>query len=241
MLRCVNEERNQKHQNIGHVTLYKWRENSRSIRISVMLRRINEDRITEASEYQSVSWIVCEDFLCFYTYRVTGNVLRHSYLCLYECFCKELWQWLIHYSYAMLDTVHYPKYEYIWCRVSGYDKARYFSFNCSSWYRAPLWGPWPDLIFILSLWQLICCYSYRAPSLTRGRVCNLQWNRWLVRSLRTNYRLIWDCVPPSSPLTTRRDYGGSILTRLNTGCLVNFSDTLRMYLRNVGTKEDLVT
>jgi hypothetical protein len=30
------------------------------------------------------------------------------------------------------------------------------------------------------------------------------------------YRFIWDCVPSSSPLTTRRDYGGSILTRLNT-------------------------
>jgi hypothetical protein len=32
-----------------------------------------------------------------------------------------------------------------------------------------------------------------------------------------HYRLIWDCVPSSSPLTTRRDYGGVILTRLHTG------------------------
>jgi hypothetical protein len=32
-----------------------------------------------------------------------------------------------------------------------------------------------------------------------------------------NYRLIWDCVPSSSPLTTRRDYGEGILTRLCTG------------------------
>jgi hypothetical protein len=31
-----------------------------------------------------------------------------------------------------------------------------------------------------------------------------------------HYRLIWDCVPSSSPLTTRRDYGGGILTRLHT-------------------------
>jgi hypothetical protein len=30
------------------------------------------------------------------------------------------------------------------------------------------------------------------------------------------YRLIWDCVPSSSPLTTRRDCGGGILTRLHT-------------------------
>jgi hypothetical protein len=34
-----------------------------------------------------------------------------------------------------------------------------------------------------------------------------------------HYRLVWDCVPSSSPLTTRRDYGGVILTRLHTGCL----------------------
>jgi hypothetical protein len=30
-------------------------------------------------------------------------------------------------------------------------------------------------------------------------------------------RLIWDCVPSSSPLTIRRDYSGGILTRLHTG------------------------
>jgi hypothetical protein len=30
-------------------------------------------------------------------------------------------------------------------------------------------------------------------------------------------RLIWDCVLSSSPLTTRRGYGGGILTRLHTG------------------------
>jgi hypothetical protein len=29
-------------------------------------------------------------------------------------------------------------------------------------------------------------FLLRAPSLTRGRVCNLQRNRWLVRSVRTN-------------------------------------------------------
>jgi hypothetical protein len=45
-----------------------------------------------------------------------------------------------------------------------------------------------DQILSLSfffLWQLLCS-SCRGPSLTRGRVCNLQWNRWLIRSLRTN-------------------------------------------------------
>jgi hypothetical protein len=32
-----------------------------------------------------------------------------------------------------------------------------------------------------------------------------------------HYRLIWGCVLSSSPLTTRRDCGGGILTRLHTG------------------------
>jgi hypothetical protein len=36
--------------------------------------------------------------------------------------------------------------------------------------------------------------------------------------ITTHYRLIWDCVSTSSPLTTRRDYSGGILTRLHTGC-----------------------
>jgi hypothetical protein len=34
-----------------------------------------------------------------------------------------------------------------------------------------------------------------------------------------NYRLIWDCITSSSPLMTRGDYGGGILTRLHTGCI----------------------
>jgi hypothetical protein len=36
-------------------------------------------------------------------------------------------------------------------------------------------------------------------------------------TIAIHYRLIWDCVPSSSPLTTRRDCGGGILTRLHTG------------------------
>jgi hypothetical protein len=67
----------------------------------------------------------------------------------------------------------------------------------SSWYRAPLWGPWPDFILVLSLVTIACFSSCRAPLLTKGRVCNLQCNLWLVRSLSTNNHklpLIWDCV-----------------------------------------------
>jgi hypothetical protein len=56
----------------------------------------------------------------------------------------------------------------------------------------------------------------KASSLTRRRVCSLQWNHSLVQ-ITILYWLIWDCVPFLSPLTTRRDYGGGILTRLHTG------------------------
>jgi hypothetical protein len=40
-------------------------------------------------------------------------------------------------------------------------------------------------------------------------------------------RLIRDCVPFLSPLTTRRDYGGSILTRLHTGLTDFFLSEVR--------------
>jgi hypothetical protein len=42
------------------------------------------------------------------------------------------------------------------------------------------------------------------------------------------YCLIWDCVSFLSPLTTRRDYGGGILTRLHTG--LTYSTTYYYYL-----------
>jgi hypothetical protein len=56
----------------------------------------------------------------------------------------------------------------------------------------------------------------KASSLTRKRVCSLQCNHSLV-PITIHYRLIWDCVPFLSPLTTRRDYSGGILTRLHMG------------------------
>jgi hypothetical protein len=54
--------------------------------------------------------------------------------------------------------------------------------------------------------------------------------------ITTHYRLIWDCVPSLSPLTTRRDYGGGILTRLHTGfSWVNLRCTFHLisYKRNL--------
>jgi hypothetical protein len=47
-----------------------------------------------------------------------------------------------------------------------------------SWCRAFFWGPWPDLFFSL-VWQLLGYWS-REPSLTRGRVCSLQYSQSLV-------------------------------------------------------------
>jgi hypothetical protein len=61
----------------------------------------------------------------------------------------------------------------------------------------------------------------KASSLTRKRVCNLQCNHTLV-PITVFYRLIWDCVLFLSPLTTRRDYDGGILTRLHTGQPLRF-------------------
>jgi hypothetical protein len=90
----------------------------------------------------------------------------------------------------------------------------------SSWYQAFLWGPWPDIIFLIFSFDNYFVVVPRAPSLTRGRDCSLQCNRWLSGHwgpITIHYRLIWDCVPFLSPLTTRRDYGGGILTRPHTG------------------------
>jgi hypothetical protein len=41
-----------------------------------------------------------------------------------------------------------------------------------SWFRAPLWGPWPHFsLFPFFCWTI--ALRLGAPSLTRGRVCNL--------------------------------------------------------------------
>jgi hypothetical protein len=116
-----------------------------------------------------------------------------------------------------------------------------------------------DQFFFLEVFfrQLqVCCFV--APSLTRGRVCNLLYNCFwalpeqslLDRSpaeLRPYFTLLFEpppawrarfpylyppgtgwpsytpghWVPFLSPLTTRRDYGGSILPRLHTGQAVS--------------------
>jgi hypothetical protein len=85
----------------------------------------------------------------------------------------------------------------------------------SSGYRASFWDPWPDFILLFFFRLTITLFFFsRASSLTRKRVCNLQCNHSLV-PITILYRLIWNCVPFLSPLTTRRDYGGGILIRLH--------------------------
>jgi hypothetical protein len=51
-----------------------------------------------------------------------------------------------------------------------------------SWYRVPLWDLWPDIISCrnVAVWNLLSCI-YGAPTLTRGRVCNLRCNHSMVR------------------------------------------------------------
>jgi hypothetical protein len=70
---------------------------------------------------------------------------------------------------------------------------------------------------------------YKACSLTRKRVCSLQCNHSLV-PITIYYRLIWDWVSILSPLTTRRDYGGGIITRLHTGQGSGRISTLTLYV-----------
>jgi hypothetical protein len=67
-----------------------------------------------------------------------------------------------------------------------------------------------DQILSLSflLWQLICCSSCRALSLTRGRFWNLRCNRWLVRSLRTNDHTLPSHLRLCSPFVACYDSQG---------------------------------
>jgi hypothetical protein len=76
-------------------------------------------------------------------------------------------------------------------------------------------GPVTNFFSLLEIFfrQFQVCY-FVTPSLTRGRVCNL-----LYKSRRTHGHILLAHLrlcPSSSPLTTRRDYGGGILTRLHT-------------------------
>jgi hypothetical protein len=112
-----------------------------------------------------------------------------------------------------------------------------------SWCRAPLWGPMTRfyffsffcrkiaLLFVLGrpLWRedgsvicsAICQLTESRRTRTRLYPSTQRHTRNRMQTPKikiVHYCLIWDYwVPFPSPLTTRRDYGGSILTRLHTG------------------------
>jgi hypothetical protein len=69
-----------------------------------------------------------------------------------------------------------------------------------SWYRASLWDLRPDITSCrnVAVWNLRSCV-YGAPSLTRGRVCNLQCNHSMVRVTHnpTPYFTVSSETPPT--------------------------------------------
>jgi hypothetical protein len=69
----------------------------------------------------------------------------------------------------------------LWSRSRSYFTTDSQSVSIS-WYRVPLWDLRPDIISCrnVDVWNLRS-YISGAPSLTRGRVCNLQCNHSMVR------------------------------------------------------------
>jgi hypothetical protein len=98
----------------------------------------------------------------------------------------------------------------------------------SSWYRALLPGPWPDFIFILSFDIYFVVLPAARPlwredgSVTCSAIGDLS-GHW--GPITIHHRLIWDCVPFSSPPTTRRDYGGGSIALLHTGNLYRLNSS----------------
>jgi hypothetical protein len=72
-----------------------------------------------------------------------------------------------------------------------------------SWCQAPIWDLWPIFLSSWNFLQTVACY-FVAPSLTRGRVCNLLYNcfwalpeqsllgRSLTELTTIFYCLLWD-------------------------------------------------
>jgi hypothetical protein len=80
--------------------------------------------------------------------------------------------------------------------MTGFDPYPFFSDNC--FVVLPIRRP---------LWR-------EDGSVTYSEIAD--WSsHW--GTITIHYHLIWNCVPSSSPLTTRRDYGGGTLSRLPRG------------------------
>jgi hypothetical protein len=109
--------------------------------------------------------------------------------------------WLDHEAFHLLPSNARSGVEW-----SGVEFATDGQSASTSWCWAALWDPWPD--FTCSLVWHVLSSSCRAPSATRGWVCILQCTSLTVQSRKgpiiIYYCLIWDWVPFSSPLVTRR-------------------------------------
>jgi hypothetical protein len=127
-------------------------------------------------------------------------------------FCWSL-QWARLFTMTMFQVlVTWVKLSWVYLTADGQSTS-------SSWYRAPLWGPWQDFILILYLVTTVLPVGRPLWREDGSVTYNADWSgHW--GPITIHYRLIWDCVPSSSPLTTRRDYDGGIVTRLQTGILV---------------------
>jgi hypothetical protein len=147
---------------------------------------------------------------------------------------------------------------HFWLICSSLEQTEVWSWSWSRFYdrrsvgqsilvSGPYLGPMASFYNYRTFAVFILC----APSLTRGRICNLfvqfavnlrskssgNQDHILQSHLRPPPQpggpcpciksprnrvgcpsyTSWHCVPFTSPLTTRRDYGGGILTRLHTG------------------------
>jgi hypothetical protein len=95
----------------------------------------------------------------------------------------RLWQRCINVAITIMDIIRSRSY----FTTDGQSASM-------CWYRAPLWDLRPDITFSrnVAVWNLRSCF-YGAPSLTRGRVCNLQCNHpSRAEPVTILYCLIWD-------------------------------------------------
>jgi hypothetical protein len=107
------------------------------------------------------------------------------------CYCKFF---LMHYTNSLsVQDLQSRSYLFLFCvstavsHLNCLSRSRsYFTTDSQlvsmSWSRAPLWDLRPDIISCrnVAVWNLRSCI-YGTPSLTRGRVCNLQCNHSMVR------------------------------------------------------------
>jgi hypothetical protein len=95
-----------------------------------------------------------------------------------HCFCQRVhvcFSRLLSLSSVFRQQLIWTVY---WVEMSRRCDRRSVS---QSWCRAPLCGPWPDFIFSFLLPENCFALRLGAPSLTRGRVCNLYCNLSVVR------------------------------------------------------------